>query len=67
MSGIVVKASVNVRTVRGAKFPAASYAAVLSPARASLRKDVERAFDRAADPVPARAAKLTRRWSNPAR
>jgi len=51
MGGIKVKASVLVRAKRGAKFPAASAAAALSPARAGLQRDVGRAFDTRADPV----------------
>ena len=51
MAGITIKASIVVRTTRGARFPAASYAAALLPARASLIRDVERAFATRADPV----------------
>jgi hypothetical protein len=51
VGGIRVKASVIVRTKRGGKFPAKGYADALSPARASLERDVRRAFDTQADPV----------------
>lgn len=54
MSGITLKATVNVRTRVGAKFPQGSFAAVLAPARASLAKDAERAFATASDPVTGR-------------
>ena len=52
--GIAVKASVVVRTKKGAKFPAGSYAAALSPARAALKRDAERAFATQSDPVTGR-------------
>jgi hypothetical protein len=54
VAGIKVKASVLVRAKRGAKFPAGSYAAALTTARASLERDTRRAFDTAADPVTGR-------------
>jgi hypothetical protein len=54
MSGIRVKASVIVRTKKGGRFPKASYAEALSPARASLVRDTQRAFDTASDPVTGR-------------
>lgn len=54
MSGIRVKASVLVRTKKGGRFPRASYAEALSPARASLVRDTQRAFDTARDPVSGR-------------
>jgi hypothetical protein len=50
VAGIVLKASVNIRT-RTSRFPAGSFAAALSPARASLVRDVQRAFATRADPV----------------
>jgi hypothetical protein len=50
MSGIVLKTSVVVRTRKG-RFPPESYAAVLLPARVSLRRDAERAFATKSDPV----------------
>lgn len=49
--GIVLKASVLIRAKKGGRFPAGSYAAALSPARASLQRDTERAFDTQSDPV----------------
>ncbi len=54
MAGITVKATVNVRTRTGTRFPAGSFAAVLEPARASLVRDTERAFATASDPVTGR-------------
>lgn len=48
---IVLKASVNVRMRAGGRFPKESVAAVLAPARASLVKDVTRAFDTASNPI----------------
>lgn len=50
-AGITLKASVLIRTKKGGRFPQASYAAALLPARASLQRDTERAFDTQADPV----------------
>lgn len=55
MAGITLKASVLIRPKRGARFPAGSYAAALSPARASLVRDTERAFETQADPVSGKA------------
>lgn len=53
--GITLKASIVIRARATGRFPAASYAAALSPARASLARDTERAFATKADPVTGRA------------
>ena len=51
---IRVRATLNIRSRRG-QFPPASYAKVLAPARESLRRDAERAFQTQSDPVTGRA------------
>lgn len=55
MGGIALKASVLIRPIRGGQLPPASFAAILLPARAALRRDVERAFAQQRDPVTGRA------------
>lgn len=52
---ITLKASVNIRAKRGARFPPGSYKAVLEQARPSLQHDVERAFTEKRDPVTGRS------------
>lgn len=53
--GIKLKASVLIRTNRGTRFPRASFAEALLPARASLTRDAERAFSTQTDPVTGRS------------